>query len=87
MFTSYINYGTNVKFPTLFQQISSPESITSVVARPNLNPEKNTALELGVELTGNTPHLANIYGYQISASLFRNDLRTSCAYFSRWVSR
>ncbi|MDP6455927.1 MAG: TonB-dependent receptor [Candidatus Marinimicrobia bacterium] len=81
VFTSYINYGTNVKFPTLFQQISSPESITSVVARPNLNPEKNTALELGVELTGNTPHLANIYGYQISASLFRNDFENKLRVF------
>ena len=81
VFTSYMNYGTNVKFPTLFQQISSPESITSGVARPNLDPEKNTALELGVELTGNTPHLANIYGYQISASLFRNDFENKLRVF------
>lgn len=72
MFNSYMNYGTNIKFPTLFQQISSPETIWSDLTRPNLDPEKNTGLEIGFELTGNTSELGAIEGYQISTSVFRN---------------
>ena len=73
LFNTYLNYGTNIKFPTLFQQISSPQSLTWSFFRPNLNPEKNTSLEIGMELIGDTQNQQAMYGFQFSGSLFRND--------------
>ncbi len=73
MFNSYMNYGTNVKFPSLFQQISSPQLLSSSSTRPDLSPEKNTSMEVGIEITADTRGLQNIYGFQISGSVFRND--------------
>lgn len=73
MFDVYMNYGTNIKFPTLFQQVSSPEIDSLSNTLPNLNPEENTALEIGFELAGDIRDHPVIYGYQFTGSLFRNN--------------
>ena len=73
-YTTYINYGTNVKFPTLFQQLSVP-----VIADPrtpgvntNLNPEKNRSLEIGLELKREFANPGNVDGWRLSGTYFKN---------------
>lgn len=68
----FLNYGSNVKFPTLFQQISTPATYYSPITKPNLDPEKNTSMEIGINGIGQTPDLTNIYGWEFSANIFRN---------------
>jgi outer membrane cobalamin receptor len=71
---AYLTYGSNYKIPTMFQQISIPESFgnSPVPTRPNLKPEENNSTELGVELLGELPNDLNLTGWQFSANYFRN---------------
>jgi len=71
-FVAYMNFGTNVKFPTLFQQISYPLSSAYAATQPNLNPERNNSMEIGLEITRNVSNHPNIYGWQISGNYFKN---------------
>jgi hypothetical protein len=73
-YSTFMNYGTNIKFPTLFQQLSTP-----VVANPNvpglsanLDPEKNRSIEIGVELVREFAYESNMDGWRISATYFQN---------------
>ncbi len=68
----FLNYGSNIKFPTLFQQISTPAAHYSPITKPNLDPEKNNSMEIRMNGIGQTPGLANIYGWEFSTSIFRN---------------
>ena len=70
-FEGYINFGSNTKFPTLFQQISSPALLTQGVYA-NLNPEKNRSVELSVSVAKDIRNLGSIYGWQISGNFFQN---------------
>lgn len=72
VYRSYASFGSNVKFPTLFQQISSPAVLTSAAARPNLNPEQNHSLEIGGEVIRELPQHSRIYGWQVSGNFFQN---------------
>jgi outer membrane receptor protein involved in Fe transport len=47
-FRSFINVGTNIKFPSLLQQISTRELLSSRSTRANLEPEKNHSMEVAV---------------------------------------
>lgn len=69
---AYMNFGTNVKFPTLLQQISTPNVFAPAETRPNLDPEKNTGIEIGAVLLRETRQNLGIYGWQFSANFFRN---------------
>lgn len=73
-FTTFLNYGTNIKFPTLFQQLSTPAIAdpTTPGVNTNLNPEKNRSLELGVEFLREPDDLGNMDGWQVSATYFKN---------------
>lgn len=71
-FNSYLNFGKNTKFPTLFQQISSPALFDSRATAPNLEPEKNRSVELGVSVSKDTREQASIYGWEASATFFQN---------------
>ena len=71
-FNGYLSFGSNAKFPTLFQQISSPSLLTDASTQPNLNPEKNNSLEIGVLVTKDTRDLPTIYGWQVSGNFFQN---------------
>ncbi|MFQ5753506.1 MAG: TonB-dependent receptor domain-containing protein, partial [bacterium] len=71
-FNSYLNFGTNVKFPTLFQQISSPLRLTSERFQPNLNPEKSRSVEIGFSVTKEFRGRPALYGWGISGIFFQN---------------
>ncbi len=71
-FSAYMNVGKNVKFPTLFQQISQPLFSEQMAARPNLNPEKNSSMEIGFEIVKNNRDIPIIYGWQLAGNLFKN---------------
>lgn len=68
----YFSFGNNAKFPTLFQQISLPAEATEDANQPNLNPEKNRSLGMGVLVTKDTREQPTIYGWQVSGSFFQN---------------
>ncbi len=69
---AFLNFGTNVKFPTLFQQISVPEFLCLAATSPNLNPERNNSLELGFTLSRDIRGHRSIYGWQLSGNFFQN---------------
>jgi outer membrane receptor protein involved in Fe transport len=71
-FTGYLSFGANTKFPTLFQQVSSPAMLTTQATRPNLRPERNRSTELSFTLTRDIRGERSIYGWQISGSFFQN---------------
>jgi len=71
-FDGYMNFGHNTKFPTLFEQISSPSALTSRAFQPNLNPEKNRSTEIGFVLTRDFLQLYGIYGFQFAGNYFQN---------------
>lgn len=71
-FNAYLNYGRNIKFPTLLQQISQPYFSLSKYAVPNLNPEKNSSMELGFEMTRNIKGNRTFSGWMFSGNYFKN---------------
>jgi len=68
----YLSFGVNTRFPTLLQQISSPALLTPAVNQPNLNPEKNTSLELSLTIARDLRSERSIYGWQVSGNFFQN---------------
>ena len=73
-FKVFISAGNNVKFPTLFQQISSPSTIdtSDKTITTNLNPEKNRSMEIGIDLIKETIGIPSIDGWQFSVNYFKN---------------
>lgn len=72
LFSSYLNFGRNTKFPSLFQQINSPLFATSAATQPNLSPEKNRSFEIGATLARDIRGETSVYGWQITGSYFQN---------------
>ncbi len=73
---AYINFGTNVKFPTMVQQLSMPAEQNhgiDAAAPPVLCPEKNRNAELGIDVTRELSHHPNINGVTLNANYFKND--------------
>lgn len=70
---SFLNFGSNVKFPTLFQQVSSPLILTNRANQPNLNPEKNSSIEIGTIITKNIRNHPSLYGWQFTGTYFVNN--------------
>ncbi len=73
-FTGYFNYGTNIKFPTLYQQLSipqvfDPDSPGNFAA---LNPEQNRGLDIGLDILRETDRSTSLFGWQIQANYFMN---------------
>lgn len=72
-YNAYMNIGSNIKFPTLYQQISVPQSIDSLPQNnPNLKPEKNYSLELGLVLMREIRENSGVFGWQVNANYFKN---------------
>ena len=63
---AFLNYGKNVKFPTLFQQVST-------VGGSGLQPEGNNSFELGVLVSREIRNHPTLYGWQLSGNYFQND--------------
>jgi len=71
-YNAFLKFGTNKKFPTLFQQISVPDVVASARNLPNLNPEKNRSVEVGLALTKEINVHPSIYGWGLSGNFFQN---------------
>ena len=71
-FDGYISFGSNTKFPTLFQQISSPILFTEGTATTNLEPERNNSLELNFVIAKDLREEKTIYGWEVSGTFFKN---------------
>ena len=71
----FLNYGPNFKFPTMFQQISSPSTVfsTGSVFQTTLQPERTNSTEIGFELTQEFPGHPKISGWKFSCNYFRNE--------------
>jgi len=76
----FLNFGKNIKFPTLFQQINSTNSDIS------LNPEKNTSLELGFTVSRDLGSGSAINGFQVEGSYFQNTFDDKIITFSDLTS-
>jgi len=71
-FQGYLSFGVNTKFPTLYQQISSPVLLTQGASISSLSPEKNTSTELNVNVARELGKENNIFGWQVSGTFFQN---------------
>ena len=71
-FNGYVSFGFNTKFPTLFQQISSPSMFEDVSSTTRLVPEKNRNVELSFSVAKDSRNLRNIYGWEVSGNFFQN---------------
>jgi len=74
-FDSFMNFGSNVKFPSLFQQLSTPRQMTEGRASttPNLYPETNLALEIGSILINDFLRKGILDSWQLSLNYFKNE--------------
>ena len=72
-FDIYMNIGSNFKFPSLSQLMSSRGVSYSQGIRPNLDPEKNQSVEVGAILKRDLREHPVIYGWQISGNYMKNN--------------
>lgn len=63
---AFFNFGRNVKFPTLFQQVSTFSGGT-------IEPEENRSLEFGVAVSREMRDHRTIYGWRVSGNYFLNN--------------
>jgi len=71
-FDIFMNIGTNVKFPTLSQIISSKIFDQPYSTTPPLKPEKNKSVEIGIVLKRDLRQHPVVYGWQISGNYMKN---------------
>ncbi len=73
-FDSYINFGTNVKFPSMYQQISTPSSIlrTDNNTSSPLKPEEVKSLEIGGKIKRKVDRISAIDYWQFDLTYFKN---------------
>ncbi len=69
---AYLNFGKNVKFPTLFQQISRPLFSDLPSTNAALSPEKNDSIEIGSELTRNIQGRPEVSGWRLTFNYFKS---------------
>ena len=71
-YNSYLNYGTNFKFPSLSQRISSIYLKTSADETVNFNTEKISSKEIGFEIFGSMPNIEIIDDWEFKSNIFNN---------------
>lgn len=73
-FNGFLNFGTNIKFPSLFQQISTPASLFSKTDSvfSIIKPEEVQGLEVGCEFTKKINSIDIIDYWQTNLSYFKN---------------
>ena len=69
---SYMSFGMNTKFPTLFQQVSSPGILGGSGSYTSLHPERNRSVELSINIARDIRDHTSIYGWRVSGSFFQN---------------
>lgn len=72
-FDAFMNIGTNFKFPSLSQLISSQLVLEEESIQTILEPEKNRSVELGLTLKRDLRSHPTIYGWQISGNYIKNN--------------
>lgn len=77
----FINLGSNVKFPTLMQQISSREILASGDNTVLLRPEKNHSIEFGAEISREVRR-PQLFGWQLGVNLFHNEYQNKFRSYS-----
>jgi outer membrane cobalamin receptor len=65
LFNSFLNFGSNVKFPTLYQQINT--------AAGALDVEQNRSFEVGAVVSKEIRNDTPVYGFQLSGNYFLNN--------------
>ena len=71
----YLNFGKNVKFPTMFQQMSAPTTLDPerVALTPlELSPENNSNAEIGIDVIREIENREGLDGVQINVNYFKN---------------
>jgi len=81
-YNSSMSFGGNVKFPTLFQQVSAPDLLTADKFTPRLEPEKNSSLELSANVSRDVRGKSAIYGWAVSGNYFQNNYTNKFREFS-----
>ena len=76
----FLNFGKNIKFPTLFQQINSTNSDVP------LKLERNSSLELGFTVSRDLGNGSAINGFQAEGSYFKNTFDDKIITFSDLTS-
>ncbi len=71
-FNGFVNVGANVKFPSLLQQISTRELLSTDASLPALRPERNRSMEVGIDVSREVRREGGIYGWRLTANVFRN---------------
>ena len=71
-YRAFVSGGLNVKFPTLLQQINTPELLSSELNRPRILPERNRSIEAGFEYSRETRNVAGLFGWQFRSNFFHN---------------
>jgi outer membrane cobalamin receptor len=68
---SYLTFGNNVKFPTLFQQISPLVQLPASDSVPRLSPEESQSLEMAFEAGRDIRDDSSVYGWLWSSTFFQ----------------
>jgi len=68
----FLSYGSNIKYPTLLQQISVPSLVNDQAEVTSLEPENNRSVELGASLTREITH-GTITGWELTGTFFQNN--------------
>jgi outer membrane receptor protein involved in Fe transport len=69
-FDGFINYGSNIKFPSIYQQLSLP--VSGLNDQAVLQPERNNGLEIAANLTKDLGDITILSGWLLQANYFRN---------------
>jgi hypothetical protein len=70
----FFNYGKNVKFPSMLQQVSATFFRSNADSLTKLDVEYSNGFDLGIELSGLTPddYPSYLSGWELTAYLFKN---------------
>ena len=71
-YNTYLNFGTNFKFPSLSQKISSIYLKSSQNGSINFNPEKVSSTEIGIEIFESMPDHDIVDTWELKSNIFRN---------------
>ncbi len=67
----FLNYGKNVKFPTMYQQLSSPFTSETGDPTPDIILERSRSFELGASVSKNVKTDADVVDKKLQVSYFR----------------
>jgi len=72
---SFLNYGTNIKFPNQIQQLSLPRAYGPYQRQfaPHLQPERNRSIDLGLDVIRETDTESTaLNGWKVNLTYFQN---------------